>query len=269
MKFPLLSSALAVGVALPALAQTTPPAPSPAPFQTQAAGASVSASDLIGARIYASEAPLTGDAYAGQAPDWSDIGEVNDIILGRDGSVDAVLVDIGGFLGIGERTVAVDMAALRFVQNSTTDADDWFLVTQASRPALDAAPEWQPAAANPVATDPAATNPVTAPMSEGTAPLSDGYVRLAPEALTAEMLKGATVRDGADTAIAEVSDLILTPEGKVTDVVVDVGGFLGIGARQVAIPIDKLEVAQSADGKVLVHVTATREELEALPPLKP
>jgi hypothetical protein len=124
----LLTTALAAGFALPAIAQDAA-----SPFQAEAMGPSISASDVIGARIYVTEAAIDADAYSGVQEGWEDIGEVNDIILGRDGTVDAVLVDIGGFLGIGERQVAVDMAALKIVQDDATDADDWFLVLQSDR----------------------------------------------------------------------------------------------------------------------------------------
>ncbi|WP_413871104.1 PRC-barrel domain-containing protein [Albidovulum sp.] len=342
MKALLLSTALAAGLALPAAAQTTTPA---SPFQTEATGPSVSASELIGTRIYASEAALDADSFTGVQEGWDDIGEVNDVILGRDGTVDAVLVDIGGFLGIGERQVAVDMSALRFVQDSSTDADDWFLVMQADRSTLDNAPAWPaagsgadattgmtetPAAPDATAGADTATAPdatagadtattpdaavgtdttaatgtttgadstaapdatasdtdTTTAMPDTTAgadattpdpatgtttpaaPIPEGYSAVAPDALTADMLEGANVRDMTDATIAEVSDLVLTPEGQATDVVVDVGGFLGIGARQVAIPMDRVTVAQNADGAVQVYVDMTKDELKALPEFK-
>lgn len=351
MKALLLTSALAAGLALPATAQT---ATGTSPFQTEAAGPSVSASDLIGARVYASEAAVEGDAVSGPQEGWNDLGEVNDIILGRDGSVDAVLVDIGGFLGVGERQVAVDMAALRFVQDDATDADDWFLVMQANRATLDAAPEWSvvPPAADttgtdattgetmdqsmndstgatggttvdttdgtdgttttgeaaapatdptapeddlaaapgtPLTVDPAtddtaadstadpATDPATGTTSDtdtATAPaagdmpalpLPEGYAEVTPDVLTADMLDGADVHDMSGASIAEVSDLVLSSDGTATDVIVDVGGFLGIGARQVAIPMDRVTVAQNGEGSVRVYVDMSKDELTALP----
>lgn len=308
MKALLLTTALAAGFALPAMAQDAPASP----FQTEAAGPSVSASEVIGARIYVSEAAIEGDAYSGVQEGWDDIGEVNDIILGRDGTVDAVLVDIGGFLGIGERQVAVDMGSLKIVQDDATDADDWFLVLQTDRATLEGAPEYvmpgaQAAAdanadanaapeanadananADAAATDTAATEPAaegtatdpavaeapadgtaaaTAPAvaADGTMTLPDGYAPIERDTLTAELLTGADVRDANDASIAEVSDLVLTAEGQVTDVVLDVGGFLGIGARAVAIPMDRLTVAQTEGGAVRIWVNMTKEELEALP----
>lgn len=40
------------------------------------------------------------------------IGEINDIIIGQDGSANAALIGVGGFLGIGEKNVAVQFADL-------------------------------------------------------------------------------------------------------------------------------------------------------------
>ena len=286
MKNLLLTTALAASFAVPAIAQDAPASP----FQTEAMGPSVSASDVIGARIYVSEAALDADAYNGVQEGWNDIGEVNDIILGRDGTVDAVLVDIGGFLGMGERQVAVDMAALKIVQDDATDVDDWFLVMQADRATLDAAPEYvipgaemrtdaAPAEADkdgmeniPAVNEalgdtaePAAETEVATAPADGTMALPEGYTAVGRETLTAELLTGADVRDPEDKSIAEVSDLVLTAEGQVTDVVLDVGGFLGMGAKSVAIPMDRLTVAQADGGAVRIWVNMTKEELEALP----
>ncbi len=279
MKALLLSTALVVGFVLPAVAQDAPVSP----FQAEAAGPAAYASDIIGARVYVSEAALDADAYPGVQEGWDDVGEVNDVLLGRDGTVDAVLVDIGGFLGMGERQVAVDMSALKFVQDDATDADDWFLVLQADRATLEGAPEYK----RPVMGDQAAVTdtdkgglenvPVVneaisdtakAAPADGMMALPEGYAAVAPEALTAETLTGADVRDATDASIAEVSDLVLSPEGQVTDVVLDVGGFLGIGAKSVAIPMDRLTVAQTEGGAVRVWVNMTKDELQALPDYK-
>lgn len=279
MKTLLLTTALAAGFAVPALAQDAA-----SPFQTEAAGPALAASEVIGARIYASESAVDADAYQGVQQGWEDIGEVHDIILGRDGTVDAVLVDIGGFLGMGERQVAVDMAALRIVQDDATDADDWFLVLQTDRTTLEGAPEYivpgmtgTTADAELPADAPVAADTATEAQTEGAAPavptiasdgtmtLPDGYAVIERDTLTAELLTGADVRGPDDTSIAEVSDLVLTGEGQVTDVILDVGGFLGIGARSVAIPMDRVTVAQAEGGAVRIWVNMTREELEALP----
>jgi len=50
------------------------------------------------------------------------IGDVNDVILGRDGQVMAVVVGVGGFLGIGEKNVAVSFQSLEFASREQATA---------------------------------------------------------------------------------------------------------------------------------------------------
>ena len=50
------------------------------------------------------------------------IGDVNDVILDRNGQVMAVVVGVGGFLGIGEKDVAVPFASLDFASREQMNA---------------------------------------------------------------------------------------------------------------------------------------------------
>jgi sporulation protein YlmC with PRC-barrel domain len=269
-------------------------------FRNEMTAGAVRASDLIGARIYASETAVDADEIAGVQEGWNDIGEVNDVIVGREGQVEAVLVDIGGFLGMGERQVAIDMAALRFVSDGSTadNAEDWFLVMNADRAALEGAPELsmtgmdtttdgaaaqtgtetaatadgmdQTAASEGTNIDPAATDAANdGTMTQGTTPNTlarDGYNNLAGPDLTAEMLQGATVYDAQDANIGEVGDLILAEDGQVQNVIIDVGGFLGMGEKPVALSLDQVQILrQTEGGEVRVYVPLTKAELEALP----
>ena len=69
--------------------------------------------------------------YDGTAQDANDLGKINDLVLNQNGSIAAVIVGVGGFLGIGEKQVAVDYHALqwevgpdnnrRFVLQTTKD----------------------------------------------------------------------------------------------------------------------------------------------------
>jgi hypothetical protein len=120
-----------------ALAQTTPPADSPpvtppaatAPakpgmFYTRSQG-DMPASDLLGATVRnnANEA----------------IGEINELVLSGDGRPAAVIIGVGGFLGLGERELAIDYKALRFEK----DAGSIIIKVDATKDALKAAPEWE------------------------------------------------------------------------------------------------------------------------------
>lgn len=274
MKKLLIATALLAAVAAPALAQD-------GVFRNEMTAGAVRASDLIGARIYASDASIDADEYAGVQEGWNDIGEINDVIVSRDGSVDSVLVDIGGFLGIGENQVAVDMAALRFVSDgATTDnADDWFLVMNADRATLENAPKWPMTTEGAMATqndqvegtdvaadDGTMVDGSAADGTVGTGTMRDGYSSFANTDLTADMLKGVTVYDANDDVVGEVGDIVLAEDGQVREVIIDVGGFLGMGEKPVAMMLDQLEILRKDDGSDLrVYVAATKEQLEAMP----
>ncbi len=137
MKVLFASTAIALGLAAPGFAQTA--MPMEGGFVGGIENQALRASDLLGARLYVTEADV--DLVGGLSPDWDDVGEISDIIVGGGGDIDAVLVDIGGFLGLGERTTAVDMDSLQFVSDGP-DADDFFVVLTGNRAALEAAPEF-------------------------------------------------------------------------------------------------------------------------------
>lgn len=61
---------------------------------------------------------LQGEDVYSQGGD--DIGEVNDVLIGQDGRVAAVVIGVGGFLGIGEKDVAVSMDSLQLPTNVDT-----------------------------------------------------------------------------------------------------------------------------------------------------
>ena len=76
--------------------------------------------------------------------DWNDIGEIKDVIVGWNGDVEGVILGVGGFLGLGEKNVAVDMSSLRRVRE-TGDSNDWFLKVNSTSQALEDAPSYAPA----------------------------------------------------------------------------------------------------------------------------
>ena len=86
------------------------------PFRAETAPIATAPPDFIGKRVYAAEAALETDEYAGVQSGWNDIGEINDVVLTLDSKVDAVLVGIGGFRGLGERQVATDTSQLQTLQ---------------------------------------------------------------------------------------------------------------------------------------------------------
>ena len=91
----------------------------------------------------------------------------------------------------------------------------------------------------------------------------DADRRFRPGDLKAEELVGTTVYGANDENIGEISDIVLTQDGKVDAVIIDVGGFLGIGEKPVAVGFDNLAFMTDKDGKKYLYTNFTKEQLEA------
>lgn len=115
----------------------------PASYLDAAGPNDVLASSLIGMRVYAVETDVDAtQAYPADArKDWADVGEVNDVVLDWNGSIKAVVLGVGGFLGVGEKDVAIEMSSLRKVRESN-DSNNWFLVVNTSKDMLANAPAY-------------------------------------------------------------------------------------------------------------------------------
>jgi hypothetical protein len=128
---------LMLGMAPTAMAQQTQPAPQ-APRATEAPktpvpgqivtqeGDTLLAKELIGSTAY--------------APDKTKIGSISDLILSKDGkSVQGFVLGVGGFLGIGEKSVALQMDKLQMKR----DNDGLQLTVSASKDELSNAPAFK------------------------------------------------------------------------------------------------------------------------------
>ncbi len=109
-------------------------------------------------------------------PDNAHIGDVEDVVFDKNGKVEAVVVGVGGFLGIGEKNVALDMSAFQIVPASTNsstsnDPNDIKLKVSWTKDQLKTAPGFQYYKAQARQTSPTtgmaprpATPPAPAPM---------------------------------------------------------------------------------------------------------
>ncbi len=78
-------------------------------------------------------------------------------------------------------------------------------------------------------------------------------------------LVGTTVYNAADENIGEIEDLIIDAKGSVANVVIGVGGFLGMGEKNVAVPFTSLKTSRDNSGRVRVVVDGTKDSLKAMP----
>jgi sporulation protein YlmC with PRC-barrel domain len=278
-------TALSITLAMPAYAANK----ELKPFSTtQEEVGDIYASELIGKRVYATDKNVTEKSYTtGAESDWDDIGEVDDIIMTEAGEVKAVILGVGGFLGLGERDIAVNMSSLNMVRESDDD-DDFFLVVNTDKDKLMNAPAYKRSAASARKTEPVEmadkdakpaemTDRKDQPTSEMadkdttgmTSPPAikrDGYREVDAKDVTAEMLEGAPVYGADNKEVGEVDRLLKNDSGKLDGVVIDVGGYLGMGEHPVAFDVKELKVLRKDDGDdVLIIVDSTKSALEKKP----
>jgi len=219
-------------------------------------GDQVYANWLIGKNVYST--------------DDQSIGEVHDLVLQKDSGVRVALIDVGGFLGIGEKTVAIPFTDLQYkkVENQNEPqvtvamskdelknqpAYDTNQLDEAAAANAPAAPatnntmanngvttdQTAPAANAPATTDNTmASNGVTTDQTAATTnqtaatnnsvQLTTGSVPPSQD-MAASSLIGTTVYGSDDSSIGEVGDIVFDKKGDINAIIVDVGGFLGIG----------------------------------------
>lgn len=83
------------------------------------------------------------------------------------------------------------------------------------------------------------------------------------EGYSANQLIGANVHNEAGTSVGYVHDLILATNGETSLAILEVGGFLGIGSRWVAVPAELFEVGEA--DHVVVLPNATEASLSDIP----
>lgn len=305
--------------------------------------------------------------YNGTGEDADSIGDVTDIVFNQDGSIEAIVVGVGGFLGIGQKDVAIEYDTVEWAEldgerylvvETTTEAledqedfdrsayepmpadSDVSETEPASEEDLDASEEAQasedgePAAGDEDAMsgeesseasgeedmsgdeaaetsgeeepaqssadeemngeegaamdeDAAADEESDAAAGEDAASGEDATTGEGTEAngeaaatgavdrseledvsldqIRAEDFVGTTVYGADDEHIGEIGDVILNSEGEVDAALVDVGGFLGIGEKEVAIGMDNLSFMADQDENLHLYTEFTEQELDEQP----
>ncbi|WP_299673321.1 PRC-barrel domain-containing protein [uncultured Roseobacter sp.] len=95
--------------------------------------------DITGGDIYTLNGPMDEDTWGnweaeGVGPDWNDIGEIEDVILDRDGQMIGVVAEVGGFLDIGDKHVFVPVDDIRL---TPVDDKTYVIVTRKTEEQLE------------------------------------------------------------------------------------------------------------------------------------
>jgi sporulation protein YlmC with PRC-barrel domain len=295
-----LLAAAITGLATAATAQTTT---SPSPAAPPAA--STTTKPMAGPQAADAKKLIGRDV---KNADGDTIGEIESVFISSAGTVDSVMVAVGGFLGVGEREVQLAWKDLQITDNGekvtvnmTKDQlkamapykykdtawrgnvfSDRGVWTEEQRAARDARATADTAAVNrdrkmadsrtTADPKPGMTTPSTT-ASGGAATTSTAPAAMATEStgdfnaagdVSANAFIGTKIRNENKDTVGEVEDIYLDSQGAIKTVVVSVGGFLGVGAKDVAIKWSDLK--HSRDGKSLMLITSLgKDDLKALP----
>ncbi len=251
-------------------------------------------------------------------PNGDNVGDIESVYVKPDGQVDSVILGVGGFLGIGEREVAIKWSEL----NVSADGDR--ITTSMTKEQLKALPQYEyrdktyrgkvfsdtgvmrtdrkpadmatvPAnrpgqPAGTMAPD-ASTRADSARTPGGTTTMdktamdkdrmdrdrtatTDRPMRVAePKGWTktgemsGDALIGASVKNAAGETVGDIKDIHLNRDGTVKAVVVGVGGFLGMGERDVLMNWDQIQVTRddANGGDLVIRTEASKESLKSMP----
>ncbi|TPW31024.1 PRC-barrel domain containing protein [Martelella alba] len=238
------------------------------------------------------------------------IGDVNDIVMAPDGSAQALVIGVGGFLGVGEKNVAVDVDRVSWKASEEGN----YLSVDATREDLENAPAFKPDGENVLrvgavnmeslekAYHETARNVSNAAgtaydsLSNGLADAADKtgdalkktsdsmastardmtasvegrpvrgtdmaqMTPVAPGGVSADQLKGAPVLSQSGDEVGEVSNVIMGNDG-IEAYVADVGGFLGVGEKPVAIAPAAVTIMKDKDGNLVIDTDFDQNTLK-------
>ena len=136
-----LTTLLAVATAVASAQAPAPETPAPAaPTMTQPQRTDTTAAQVL-ATIPTNAMTVTHwYKQSVYDPANSKIGDIEDVLIDKDAKVVALVIGVGGFLGLGEKHVAVPYDAVRM---TTKDSNKWYLVMNSTKDALKNAPGYK------------------------------------------------------------------------------------------------------------------------------
>jgi hypothetical protein len=88
-------------------------------------------------------------------------------------------------------------------------------------------------------------------------------MRLSDSELTPAVLEGPPVYGADDHKVGTVAHV--HGSGMAAEIVIDVGGFLGMGAKPIAVPLGQLDFMRDEKGEVHAATAWTKDQLEKMP----
>jgi len=187
-----------------------------------------------------------------------ELGEVDDLIMSRNGKIKKVILSVGGYLGIGNRLVPVPFKSLRVGEKGD-------IVYDVTRQQLENHPvfsyrreglfEYYYAPYPPyghLGLRPPSGYRLYPPYGQPYAPFPpQGRTKgeygpweweYYPERLRISAILNRIVLNDKGEEVGEVDDLIIDRKGKVEQIILSVGGFLGLDEKLVVMPFKPLKI---------------------------
>jgi sporulation protein YlmC with PRC-barrel domain len=136
----------------------------------------------------------------------------------------------------------------------------------APAPSADPAPAPGPAPATEAAPSAAPDSAIPDKSAENSA-TPDKAAGLGSEVAASDLLS-QKVTNAENEAVGDINDLSIGSDGKIAAVIIGVGGFLGMGEKNVSVPYDQLSFSRDANGYLVVTANITKEGLQSAPEWK-
>ena len=194
------------------------------------------------------------------------IGDIDSVLLDQSGAAIGVVIGVGGFLGMGEREVAVGWQDLQIMDNGRTVRLD------ATKDQLKMAPEYKFSSNDRKKTafydqryrNTAANGTYVAANSNANAHNGNWTVLGPTGEIRTSKLAGTDVRNAAGDKIGDIDEVVIGAKGRPV-AILSVGGFLGIGEHRVAVDWNRMKLLRDSNGNLEAHVNMTKDQLKALP----
>jgi sporulation protein YlmC with PRC-barrel domain len=150
---------------------------------------------------------------------------------------------------VNERTVAA-MAFAMVIGAAALIGPCWAQTPTTPPPASPSAPPTAPNAAMPSPTVPMPTNSPAVPSTATQWLASNVY--------------GQSVYDKNEQKIGDLTDMIIDKDGQIKSAIIGVGGFLGVGQKDVEVPFTDLRM-MTRNGKNWLALDRTKDQLQSAP----
>lgn len=87
----------------------------------------------------------------------------------------------------------------------------------------------------------------------------------ASQAMLVTRVIGSSVFTAADENVGDINDLIFDNNGTIQAAIIGVGGFLGMGEKDVAVPLNQITAVRDETNAIKLTIAASRDDLEKAP----